>query len=59
MSTILDTGSVTTSSSAATPLSPEQVRGLSPRNIYGRDVQAVAKDLNVDIEKGLTGEMEY
>jgi Ca2+-transporting ATPase len=35
------------------PLSPEDVRGLPPRSIYGRDIQAVAGNLDVDIKRGL------
>lgn len=54
MSTAVDNEAVRTSSSAASPLSPEEVRRLSPRSIYGRDVRAVAQDLDVDIEEGLT-----
>lgn len=54
MSTAVDAEAVRTSSSAASPLSPEEVRRLSPRSIYGRDVEAVAQDLDVNIEEGLT-----
>lgn len=36
------------------PLSPDDLRGLSPRCIYGRDAQLVAADFSVDIEKGLS-----
>ncbi len=54
MSTPSDTEISSGPTPGATPLSPEDVRGLSPGSIYGRDVQAVAQDLDVDIEKGLS-----
>ena len=54
MSTPSDTEISSGPTPGASPLSPEDVRGLSPGSIYGRDVQAVAQDLDVDIEKGLS-----
>ncbi len=42
------------SESAAKPLSPEEVRGLAPRSVYGREVEAVARNLDVDPDRGLT-----
>jgi Ca2+-transporting ATPase len=56
MSTALEAEPVTTPTKAASPLSPEEVRGLEPRNIYGRDLQALVRDLDVDIEQGLSTE---
>ena len=37
-----------------TPLSAEEVRALTPRSIYGRDVDAIARNLDADLDKGLT-----
>jgi len=39
---------------SAAPPSSETARGLSPKSIYGRDIQDVARDFDVDIEQGLT-----
>jgi Ca2+-transporting ATPase len=41
---------------SSTSTSSENQDGLSPRRIYGRDVSAVAQDLDVRIDKGLTRE---
>ena len=56
MSETLETKPMAPTSASASPTPPEEERGLSPQSIYGRDAHAVARHLDVDMDKGLTTE---